>query len=109
MPHLGSLILTHEWDGEIKGLKDFPPADRPNPIIPFFAFRIMVGIGLIMIALSSIGAVTLGILASLALTRRRFRGMSAVSALLLSPLVIPYIVFGVGTSVSHMGAGPIDP
>ena len=33
-----------------RGLKSFPPEDRPNPIIPFFAFRIMVGIGLIMIA-----------------------------------------------------------
>jgi cytochrome d ubiquinol oxidase subunit I len=41
----------------VKGLRSFPPEDRPNPIIPFFAFRIMVGIGLIMIALSSIGAV----------------------------------------------------
>src|SRR5205823_10455920 len=36
-----------------------------------------------------------GILASLALTRRRFSGQSAVSALLLSPLVIPYVVFGI--------------
>jgi cytochrome bd ubiquinol oxidase subunit I len=51
IPKLGSLILTHEWDGEVKGLKSFPPEDRPNPIIPFFAFRIMVGIGLLMLAL----------------------------------------------------------
>ena len=59
MPELGSLILTHDWDGEIKGLKSFPPEDRPNPIIPFFAFRIMVGIGMIMIALglTGVGAV----------------------------------------------------
>ncbi len=57
VPRLGSLILTHEWDGEVKGLKSFPPEDRPNPIIPFFAFRIMVGIGMIMIALGAIGAV----------------------------------------------------
>jgi cytochrome bd ubiquinol oxidase subunit I len=57
IPRLGSLILTHDWNGEVQGLKSFPPEDRPNPIIPFFAFRIMVGIGLIMIALSSIGAV----------------------------------------------------
>jgi cytochrome d ubiquinol oxidase subunit I len=57
VPHLGSLILTHEWDGEIKGLKDFKPEDRPNPIIPFFAFRIMVGIGLIMVAVGLVGAV----------------------------------------------------
>src|SRR5207253_7361515 len=49
----------------------------------------------IVAALSSAGAVVLGILASLALTRRRFTGQSAVSALLLSPLVIPYVVFGI--------------
>ena len=46
-------------------------------------------------ALSSVGAVALGILASIALVRRAFRGKSPVSALLLSPLVIPYVVFGV--------------
>jgi cytochrome bd ubiquinol oxidase subunit I len=57
VPKLGSLILTHKWDGEIQGLKSFPLEDRPNPIIPFFAFRVMVGIGLIMIALGTIGAV----------------------------------------------------
>ncbi len=56
IPDLGSLVLTHEWDGEIQGLKSFPPEDRPNPIIPFFAFRIMVGIGLIMIAVGLVGA-----------------------------------------------------
>ena len=49
----------------------------------------------IIAALSSLGAVVLGILSSIALTRRRFRGKSAVSALLLSPLVIPYVVFGI--------------
>jgi spermidine/putrescine transport system permease protein len=46
-------------------------------------------------ALSSLGAVMLGILASVALTRRRFLGRALVSALLLSPLVIPYVVFGI--------------
>ena len=49
----------------------------------------------IIAALSSVGAVVLGVLSSIALTRRRFRGKSAVSALLLSPLVIPYVVFGI--------------
>jgi spermidine/putrescine transport system permease protein len=46
-------------------------------------------------ALSSVGAVVLGVLASVALARRRFAGKAAVSALLLSPLVIPYVVFGI--------------
>ena len=51
MPKLGSLILTHELDGEIKGLKEWPKAERP-PVAPvFFAFRIMVGIGFAMLGL----------------------------------------------------------
>jgi spermidine/putrescine transport system permease protein len=49
----------------------------------------------IIAAVSSVGAVVLGVLSSIALTRRHFRGKSAVSALLLSPLVIPYVVFGI--------------
>ena len=49
----------------------------------------------IVAALSSAGAVVLGLLAAIALTRRRLRGQAAVSALLLSPLVIPYVVFGI--------------
>lgn len=58
VPKLGSLILTHEWDGEVKGLKAWPPADRPNALILFWSFRIMVGIGLLMVLLGllSLGA-----------------------------------------------------
>ena len=55
VPHLGSLILTHEWDGEVKGLKDFPADQRP-PVKPvFFAFRAMVGIGMLMLAMAAAG------------------------------------------------------
>jgi cytochrome d ubiquinol oxidase subunit I len=50
VPYLGSLILTHSFNGEIKGLKEWAPQDRPPVAIPFFAFRIMVGIGLLMLA-----------------------------------------------------------
>jgi spermidine/putrescine transport system permease protein len=49
----------------------------------------------VVAALSSLGAVVLGILAAIALVRRAFRGKPAVSAFLLSPLVIPYLVFGI--------------
>ena len=49
----------------------------------------------VVAALSSAGAVVLGTLASIALARRRFAGKAAASALLLSPLVIPYVVFGI--------------
>jgi spermidine/putrescine transport system permease protein len=53
----------------------------------------------IVAAISSLIAVALGICASLALVRRRFRGKGVVSALALSPLVIPYLVFGISLLV----------
>ena len=55
VPLLGSLILTHDVNGVVPGLKDFPREDRAPVIIPFFAFRIMVGIGLLMLALVTLG------------------------------------------------------
>lgn len=51
IPKLGSLYLTHSLDGEVKGLKDFPPDQRPPVAVVFFAFRIMVGCGLLMLTL----------------------------------------------------------
>ena len=55
IPHGASLVLTHSWDGRFAGLKSVPPADRPPIAAPFFAFRIMVGIGLLMIAAGFVG------------------------------------------------------
>lgn len=55
IPHLGSLILTHSWDGEIKGLKSFPPDQRPNSTLIFWTFRVMVGLGILMIVLAVAG------------------------------------------------------
>jgi cytochrome d ubiquinol oxidase subunit I len=49
IPHLGSLILTHSWNGVIKGLKEWPADERPPVGPPFFAFRIMVGLAFIML------------------------------------------------------------
>ncbi|QTD44707.1 cytochrome ubiquinol oxidase subunit I [Ottowia testudinis] len=49
IPRLGSLILTHSLDGEILALTSVAPADRP-PVLPVFvAFRVMVGIGMLML------------------------------------------------------------
>ena len=55
IPYLGSLILTHSLDGRIRGLKEWPAADRPMVAIVFWAFRIMVGIGFLMLAIVAIG------------------------------------------------------
>jgi cytochrome d ubiquinol oxidase subunit I len=50
IPEAGSLILRHSRAGVVKGLKDWKREDRPPVALPFFAFRAMVGIGVIMLA-----------------------------------------------------------
>jgi len=56
IPVLGSLIGSMSFTSKEIGLTDFPPQDRPPVLIPFFAFRIMVGCGLVMLALAWIGS-----------------------------------------------------
>lgn len=55
VPKLGSFIASGTWDAREIGLDTFPAQDRPPVIIPFFAFRLMVGMGLIMLAVSWLG------------------------------------------------------
>lgn len=57
IPHLGSLILTHSLDGQVRGLNEFK--EHPPVAIVFWSFRIMVGVGLLMLLTSWIGIVQL--------------------------------------------------
>jgi cytochrome d ubiquinol oxidase subunit I len=50
---MGSALLTHSWSGQFPGLKDFPAQDRPNSTVVFWTFRLMVGLGVLMIALGA--------------------------------------------------------
>jgi cytochrome d ubiquinol oxidase subunit I len=56
IPHIGSLYLTHSWSGTIRSLGEFSPSDLPSVPVVFFAFRIMVGLGM---AMFGIGLVSL--------------------------------------------------
>src|SRR5690606_7127755 len=57
VPNMGSLIVTHDPNGEIAGLKAVAPSERP-PVAPvFFSFRVMVGIGVLMLLLVIASAV----------------------------------------------------
>ena len=56
IPKLGSMVLTHHWDGEVKGLKAWPKEERPPSALIFWTFRIMVGLGVLMIAIGLISA-----------------------------------------------------
>ncbi len=49
IPNAASLILTHHWDGEIKGLNEFEGKHPPVAAV-FFSFRIMLGVGFLMLA-----------------------------------------------------------
>ncbi len=51
IPRLGSLILTHEWDGVVRGLNEWPADQRPPVAIVFWSFRVMVGIGFAMLGI----------------------------------------------------------
>jgi hypothetical protein len=51
IPALGSLILTHSLDKQVPALKEFPKEDRPNSTIVFWSFRIMAGLGMLMLLL----------------------------------------------------------
>lgn len=55
IPKLASLINTHEWDGELIGLSSVPLAEQPGMLPVFFTFRIMVGIGILMLFTAIVG------------------------------------------------------
>ena len=119
IPKLSSLILTHELDGEVKGLKEWPREDQPPVAWVFWSFRIMVGIGMLMILTGAIALV-------LHLRKRLFDTPwfqywcmaltpSGFIAVLAGWFVTeigrqPYIIYGVmrtAEAVSPVGANPI--
>jgi cytochrome d ubiquinol oxidase subunit I len=52
IPKLASLILTHEWDGEVPGINEFEGAHPPVAPV-FYAFRVMVGVGTLMMLVAA--------------------------------------------------------
>ncbi len=85
IPKLASLILTHDLDGEVKGLNEFEGAHPPVAAV-FWSFRVMVGVGMLMLVLGLAGAVSLfrrgmtGALLNRAYVAMTFSGWVAVLA-----------------------------
>ncbi len=98
IPKLASLILTHELDGELQGLKSVPADERPYVPLVFYSFRIMVGLGVLMI-----GAALWGLW-----LRRRGGGFESRPFLLLMTLLIPSGVISTlaGWYVAEVGRQP---
>ena len=57
IPGLSSLILTHDFNGEVRGLKAWPKEDRPPVLLVFWPFRVMVGLGFLMSLTGLIGLI----------------------------------------------------
>jgi cytochrome d ubiquinol oxidase subunit I len=56
LPRVGSLVVTGSFDGGIRGLKEWPAEERPPVAWVFWSFRIMVGLGMLMLAVGFLGA-----------------------------------------------------
>ena len=59
IPKLGSLVVAHDLNAELRGLKEWAREDRPPVAIVFWSFRLMVGLGVLMMALGLAGCVLL--------------------------------------------------
>jgi cytochrome bd ubiquinol oxidase subunit I len=98
IPVLGSLIGSMSFTSKEVGLSDFPPQNRPPVLIPFFAFRIMVGCGLLMLALSWIGSY-------LSVTDRIERNRAFLWATFLS-FPLPFVATLTGWFTAEVGRQP---
>jgi cytochrome d ubiquinol oxidase subunit I len=98
IPVLGSIIGSLSLTSKEVGLTDFPPQDRPPVLIPFATFRIMVGCGLIMLALAWLGSY-------LSIKRRLERSRLVLWSIFLS-FPLPFIAILTGWYTAEVGRQP---
>jgi cytochrome d ubiquinol oxidase subunit I len=98
IPVLGSLIGSMSFDSKEVGLTDFPRQDQPPVLIPFFAFRIMVGCGLVMLAQAWIG--------SYLSHRGRLEKNRALLWLIFLSFPLPFIATWTGWFTAEVGRQP---
>ena len=98
IPVLGSLIASLSFTSKEVGLTSFPPQDRPPVVIPFFTFRIMVGCGLLMLALAWLGSY-------LMLRQRLEQSRLLLWAIFLS-FPLPFIAILTGWYTAEVGRQP---
>ena len=119
IPKLGSLILTHDWNGTVRGLKEWPPAERPNAALLFWSFRVMVGLGVAMV-LTGVWSLALRVRRRLFATPLLFKATILMSPAGLIAVIAgwitteagrqPYTVYGLLTTVesaSSVGAAAV--
>jgi cytochrome d ubiquinol oxidase subunit I len=96
IPGMLSLMAFHSTDAEVKGLKDFPPEERPPVLITFASFKIMVGLGFYFALVTIIGW----------LRRNRLMESPWYLKLMLYSIPLPYIAILLGWTVAEVGRQP---
>ena len=96
IPGMLSLMAFHSTDAEVKGLKDFPPEERPPVLITFASFKIMVGLGFYFALVTVIGW----------LRRNRLMESPWYLKLMLYSIPLPYIAILLGWTVAEVGRQP---
>ena len=98
IPGLLSMLAFHDANGEIKGLKDFPPDERP-PVWPvFLSFRLMVMLGTLLVALAMLG-VWLS-------AKDRLQRYPLFLKVMVFAIPLPYLVNQLGWIVAEVGRQP---
>jgi cytochrome bd ubiquinol oxidase subunit I len=98
IPYLGSLVASMRLDSKEIGLTSFAKDDQPPVAIPFFAFRVMVGCGLVMMALAWLGSFHLLI--------KRKRGERLLLWLTFLSFPLPFIATVTGWFTAEVGRQP---
>ncbi len=96
IPGLLSLLGHHDFNAEVKGLKDFPKDERPPVWLTFISFRAMVGLGFLFILLTLIGW----------FKRNRLLESPGYLKLMLLSLPLPYIASELGWVLAEVGRQP---
>src|SRR3984893_12353883 len=98
VPYLGSLIGSMSFTSKEVGLTDFPTQDRPPVLLPFFTFRIMVGCGLLMLAVAWLG--------SYLSVKDRIERNRFVLWLVFLSFPLPFVAILTGWYTAEMGRQP---
>ena len=96
IPGALSLLAYHSSEAVVKGLKDFPQADRPPVALTFLSFRLMVGLGFLFVLLTVVGW----------FKRRKLESSPGYLKVMLYAIPLPYLALEAGWMVTEVGRQP---
>ena len=96
IPKFLSFLVYKDWNAEVKGLKEWPVADRPPVSLVFWSFRLMVGLGFLFVILTVIGF----------LKRNTLESSPSYLRTMLYAIPLPYIAAELGWTVTEVGRQP---